>query len=130
MRRADSNERAQGCEEAEMNHYATIRAALDVYGIDPDKRREALSALAELEEAVTIRDTEIARLETDLELARRDAARWEPGHRRYWYTRMLNPTEFERLWIRSMTSGMSFDELVEAKIDKEREARSEDGGGK
>lgn len=32
--------------------------------------------IAELEAALTIRDTEIARLETDLELARRDAARY------------------------------------------------------
>lgn len=37
-----------------MNHYATISAALDVYGIDPDKRREALSALAELEKAASV----------------------------------------------------------------------------
>ena len=32
--------------------------------------------IAELEQSVTVRDTEIARLETDLELARRDAERW------------------------------------------------------
>ena len=32
--------------------------------------------IAELEQSVTVRDTEIARLETDLEVARRDAARY------------------------------------------------------
>jgi len=32
--------------------------------------------IAELEQSVTVRDTEIARLETDLELARRDAERY------------------------------------------------------
>jgi len=33
------------------NNIAKIRAAIDVYGIDPDKRREALAALAELEKS-------------------------------------------------------------------------------
>ncbi len=34
------------------------------------------SRIAELEQSVTVRDAEIARLETDLELARRDGNRW------------------------------------------------------
>ena len=37
---------------------------------------ESNARIAELERSVTVRDTEIARLETDLELARRDAERY------------------------------------------------------
>lgn len=46
------------------------RDELRIYRETENKR------IAELERSVTVRDTEIARLETDLELARRDAERY------------------------------------------------------
>jgi len=50
------------------------RDELRIYRETENKR------IAELERSVTVRDTEVARLETDLELARRDAER-------YWWLR-------------------------------------------
>jgi len=49
---------------------AQWREELRIYRETENKR------IAELEQSVTVRDTEIARLETDLELARRDAERY------------------------------------------------------
>ena len=53
---------------------AQWRLELRIYRETENKR------IAELERSVTVRDTEVARLETDLELARRDAER-------YWWLR-------------------------------------------
>lgn len=46
----------------------------DSLGVCADEINRLDARIAELEQSVTIRDTEIARLETDLELARRDHA--------------------------------------------------------
>lgn len=68
-----------------MNAFARIRAALEMskhassYCVLPGLERktdDALPALAEIEQSIAARDSEIARLETDLELARRDAERY------------------------------------------------------
>ena len=71
--------------------------------------------IADLEQSITIRDTEIARLETDLELARRDGDR-------YRHVRMMNPREFSAMWTRTMVTCAQFDELIDA-------ARAGNGGG-
>lgn len=60
------------------------RDELRIYRETENKR------IAELERSVTVRDTEIARLETDLELARRDAERLD------WF-RTLTPHKLARI---------------------------------
>ena len=61
-----------------MNTYEKIRTVLmhSQLSLATWIGAEALAALAELERSVTERDTEIARLETDLELARIGAERY------------------------------------------------------
>jgi len=63
---------AAGPENAE----ESARRACGVIQRMADQIVSADARIAELEQAVTVRDTEIARLETDLELARRDAERY------------------------------------------------------
>ena len=72
--------------------------------------------IAELERAVTVRDTEIARLETDLELARRDAERLD------WF-RTLTPHKLARIRAAFMPDSAGD---VRATIDA---ARAGNGGG-
>ena len=38
---------------------------------------------------------------------------FERGHNRYEKVRMLTPTQFDALWMRSMTDGIPFDDLVD-----------------
>mgnify|MGYP000131303469 CR=1 FL=1 len=72
--------------------------------------------IAELERSVTVRDTEIARLETDLELARRDAERLD------WF-RTLTPHKLARIRAAFMPDSAGD---VRATIDA---ARAGNGGG-
>ena len=79
------------------------------------------SRIAELEQAVTVRDTEIARLETDLELARRDAAR-------YRWLRDESGNDHHTPWCAVGYSDPTWltGEHLDAAID---EARAGNGGG-
>jgi hypothetical protein len=60
---------------AELRHAALF---LDAWRAElgPQLGLASADRIAELQTAITVRDTEIARLETDLELARRDAERY------------------------------------------------------
>jgi len=77
--------------------------------------------IAELEQAVTVRDTEIARLETDLELARRDAER-------YRWLRDESGNDHHTPWCAVGYSDPTWltGEHLDAAID---EARAGNGGG-
>lgn len=69
--------------------------------------REAENArIAELEQAVAIRDTEIARLETDLELAR-------IGARRYETARRMDPRMWADACKLNLFTGKHFDEIID-----------------
>ena len=81
------------------------------------------SRIAELEQSVTVRDTEIARLETDLELARRDAERWRK-------LRAMNWTQKDALavvHVRDLRLGtLTF---THDRLDLAVDARAGNGGG-
>lgn len=86
------------------------RDELRIYRETENKR------IAELEQSVTVRDTEIARLETYLELARRDAERLD------WF-RTLTPHKLARIRAAFMPDSAGD---VRATIDA---ARAGNGGG-
>ena len=86
------------------------RLELRIYRETENKR------IAELEQSVTVRDTEIARLETYLELARRDAERLD------WF-RTLTPHKLARIRAAFMPDSAGD---VRATIDA---ARAGNGGG-
>jgi len=86
------------------------RDELRIYRETENKR------IAELERSVTVRDAEIARLETDLELARRDAERLD------WF-RTLTPHKLARIRAAFMPDSAGD---VRATIDA---ARAGNGGG-
>jgi len=94
---------------------AQWREELRIYRETENKR------IAELEQAVTVRDTEIARLETDLELARRDAAR-------YRWLRDESGNDHHTPWCAVGYSDPTWltGEHLDAAID---EARAGNGGG-
>ena len=78
--------------------------------------------IAELEQSVTVRDTEIARLETDLELARRDAERWRK-------LRAMNWTQKDALavvHVRSLKLGT--ETFTHDRLDLAIDARAGNGG--
>ena len=81
---ADTLERADARIAELDRECAQWREELRIY------RETENSRIAELERSVTVRDTEIARLETDLELARRDAERLD------WF-RTLTPHKLARI---------------------------------
>jgi len=89
---------------------AQWRDELRIYRETENKR------IAELEQSVTVRDTEIARLETYLELARRDAERLD------WF-RTLTPHKLARIRAAFMPDSAGD---VRATIDA---ARAGNGGG-
>ena len=81
------------------------------------------SRIAELEQSVTVRDTEVARLETDLELARRDGERWRK-------LRAMNWTQKDALavvHVRDLRLGtLTF---THDRLDLAVDARAGNGGG-
>lgn len=60
--------------ETMMQHAQVLHDQSNTEALESERQANALltERIAELEQAVTVRDTEIARLETDLELVRRD----------------------------------------------------------
>lgn len=62
--------------------------------------------ITELETAITVRDTEIARLSADLELAR-------IGARRYETARRMAPNAWRDAWRLSLLSLKPFDQIID-----------------
>ena len=76
------------------------RDELRIYRETENKR------IAELEQSVTVRDTEIARLEMDLELAR-------IGARRYETARRMDPRMWADACKLNLFTGKHFDEIID-----------------
>lgn len=84
--------------------------------------RETESArIAELEQSVTVRDTEIARLETDLELAR-------IGARRYEVARRMGPRMWTDAHDLNVSTGKPFDQIIDELMPFCFPARAGNGG--
>ena len=98
------------------------REELRIYRETENKR------IAELEQSVTVRDTEIARLETDLELARRDAERyrWLARFASYSHIGQENGEWFKRWTFAGPLAYALEGETLGEAIDK---ARAGNGGG-
>jgi len=64
--------------ETMMQHAQVLHDQSNTAALESERQANALltERVTELEQSVTVRDTEIARLEADLELARRDAGRY------------------------------------------------------
>ena len=88
-----------------------------------EKAARADARIAELEQAVTVRDTEIARLETDLELAR-------IGARRYETARRMDPRMWADACKLNLFTGKHFDEIIDdlRPFMFPQEARAGNGG--
>lgn len=80
--------------------------ACDLHNASVDAAIKADARITELETAITVRDTEIARLETDLELAL-------IGARRYETARRMAPNAWRNAWRLNLSSLKPFDQIID-----------------
>ena len=79
-----------------------------------DSARRACIIIQRQADQIVSADARIAELEAEVARLRVDAERWR-------FVRMINPREFEAMWMRTMCTCAQFDELIDA-------ARAGNGG--
>lgn len=96
--------------------------ACDLHNASIDGAARADAKIAALQQSITIRDTEIARLETDLELAR-------IGARRYEVARRMGPRMWTDAHNLNVSTGKPFDQIIDELMPFCFPARAGNGGG-